>query len=211
MRRVLKINNSTPKSLGVFASSPRYFTSYYPLRNAEDQPDGGHSHTHNGTPCSGHSHNHSHSLSHSHSHAGLADRNTLKMDKPMLMLAFTCKKCDTRSSHVMSKQAYQHGTILVQCPGCKSRHLVADHLKIFSDHRIKLEDIMKAQGENIRTDTTDLVFEDIPESLKKLIGHHAKNAPAEYKKETESSEETPKLSTKADESDSNKAASSGAT
>ena len=65
---------------------------------------------------------------------------------------------------------------------------------------------MKAQGENIRTDTTNLVFEDIPESLKKLIGHHAKNAPAEYKKENESSEETPKLSTKADENDSNKAA-----
>lgn len=201
LRRILKLDNVVPKRLGGLIPSPRYFTSYYPIRNAEDQSDGGHSHTHNGTPCSGHTHNHNHS----HNHAGIADRNTLKMDKPMLMLAFTCKKCDTRSSHVMSKQAYQHGTILVQCPGCKFRHLVSDHLKIFSDHRIKLEDIMKAQGENIRTDTTDLVFEDIPESLKKLIGHHAKNAPAEYKKEIEFSEETPKLSSKADEGDSNKA------
>lgn len=165
----------------------RNFTSSKSLYDADDKTNGGHSHTHNGVQCPGHSH------SHSHSHSDTPGRNTIKIDKPMLMLAFTCKKCDTRSSHVMSKQAYQHGTILVKCPGCQSRHLVADHLKIFSDNRIKLEDIMKAQGEGIKTDTSDLVFEDIPDSLKKLIGHHAKDAPEEYKTKQETSDESPKL------------------
>lgn len=54
----------------------------------------------------------------------------LKVDKPEMMIAFTCKKCDTRSSHVMSKQAYTSGTVLITCPGCKNRHLIADHLKV---------------------------------------------------------------------------------
>ncbi|KAG7869875.1 hypothetical protein KL918_000079 [Ogataea parapolymorpha] len=63
--------------------------------------------------------------------------STVKMEKPMLMLAFTCKKCHERSSHIISKQAYTSGTVLVQY----------------------------------------LAFEDIPEKLRDLIGHHAKDAP----------------------------------
>lgn len=171
--------------------SPRLFSSYRALLHSEDSGSK-HSHTHNGAPCSGHSHS-SHHHGHSHENGAVSGDRPLKMDKPMLMLAFTCKKCDTRSSHVMSKQAYQQGTILVQCPGCKSRHLVADHLKIFSDNRIKLEDIMKAQGEQVRTDTNDLIFEDIPDSLKNLIGHHAKNAPPEYQNKADTQDETLKL------------------
>lgn len=53
-----------------------------------------------------------------------------KVDKPQYQLTFTCKKCDTRSSHALSKQAYHKGTVLIQCPGCKNRHLIADHLKV---------------------------------------------------------------------------------
>lgn len=156
------------------------------LTKAEDETKK-HTHSHNGVPCSGHSHthNHSHMSGQDHSHGPAIKGEPVKMDKPMLMLAFTCKQCDTRSSHVLSKQAYEDGTVLVQCPGCKSRHLIADHLKIFSDNRITLQDIMKAQGELITTDTSDLIFEDIPESLRKLIGHHAKDAPAEFKREEE--------------------------
>lgn len=59
----------------------------------------------------------------------------IKVDNPEMMIAFTCKKCDTRSSHVMSKQAYTSGTVLITCPGCKNRHLIADHLKV-SVHEI---------------------------------------------------------------------------
>lgn len=105
---------------------------------------------------------------------------TLKVDDPQLMIAFTCKKCDTRSSHTFSKQAYTHGTVLIQCPGCKGRHLIADNLKFFEDKNINLEDLLAAQGESVAKDASDLAFKDIPESLRKTIGHHAKDAPEEY-------------------------------
>lgn len=108
---------------------------------------------------------------------------TLKMDQPQLMIAFTCNKCDTRSSHTFSKQAYSKGTVLIQCPGCKNRHLIADNLKIFRDNKVNLEDILKAKGESVATTTDDLAFEDIPESLRSTLGHHAKDAPEEYQKE----------------------------
>jgi protein import protein ZIM17 len=49
---------------------------------------------------------------------------------PSYEMTFTCKPCSTRSSHRMSKQGYHHGTILITCPGCKNRHLIADHLKV---------------------------------------------------------------------------------
>lgn len=102
---------------------------------------------------------------------------SIKVDKPQYMLAFTCKKCNHRSSHTISKQAYHHGTVMVKCPKCNNRHLIADHLKIFNDSHITIEDIMKAKGETVSQSTDDLVFDDIPESLKPLIGHYAKDAP----------------------------------
>lgn len=110
---------------------------------------------------------------------------TLKVDDPQLMIAFTCKKCDTRSSHTFSKQSYQKGTVLIQCPGCKNRHLIADNLKIFQENKFSLEDVLKAKGESVATGTEDLAFNDIPDSLRDTIGHHAKDAPEEYQKKNQ--------------------------
>jgi len=67
---------------------------------------------------------------HSTNNGNPSNTAQLKVDKPEMMIAFTCKKCNTRSSHTMSKQAYTSGTVLITCPGCKSRHLIADHLKV---------------------------------------------------------------------------------
>lgn len=50
--------------------------------------------------------------------------------QPCYDMTFTCKKCLDRSSHRITKQAYHFGTVLVNCPGCKSRHLIADHMKV---------------------------------------------------------------------------------
>ncbi|KAI4736171.1 zf-DNL-domain-containing protein [Aureobasidium sp. EXF-12298] len=74
---------------------------------------------------------------------------------PSYEMTFTCKPCSTRSSHRMSKQGYHHGTILITCPGCKNRHLIADHLKIFSDKSITLEDILAEKGQLLKKGALD--------------------------------------------------------
>lgn len=73
-----------------------------------------------------------------------------KKDVPSYDLTFTCKKCDERSTHRISKQGYHHGTILITCKGCKNRHLISDHLKIFSDTGITIEDILKEKGQLLK-------------------------------------------------------------
>ncbi|KAF7979289.1 hypothetical protein HWV62_42994 [Athelia sp. TMB] len=77
--------------------------------------------------------------------------------EPRLSLTFTCtaSDCTTRSSHTFTKRAYEKGVVLVQCPGCKNRHLIADNLHWFEDSTEKgrlrnIEDIMKARGEKVR-------------------------------------------------------------
>lgn len=73
-----------------------------------------------------------------------------KAEQPSYQLTFTCKACSERSSHHITKQAYHHGTTLITCPGCKNRHLISDHLKIFSDTGVTLEDIVKEKGQLLR-------------------------------------------------------------
>lgn len=73
-----------------------------------------------------------------------------KAQEPAYDMSFTCRKCLHRSSHRITKQAYHFGTTLVTCPGCKNRHLISDHLKIFSDKNITVEDILKEKGQLLR-------------------------------------------------------------
>ena len=53
---------------------------------------------------------------------------------PAYEMTFTCKQCNTRSTHKISKQGYHHGTVLINCPGCKNRHLISDHMKVWLVH-----------------------------------------------------------------------------
>ncbi|KAK7552403.1 DNL zinc finger-domain-containing protein [Phyllosticta citricarpa] len=69
---------------------------------------------------------------------------------PAYNLTFTCRACVTRSAHRITKQGYHEGTVLVTCPGCKNRHLISDHLKIFQDQSLSLEDILKQAAEGGR-------------------------------------------------------------
>jgi len=65
-------------------------------------------------------------------------------------LAFTCNVCQHRSMKRVSKRAYHHGVVIVQCLSCENRHLIADNLKWFGDEKSDIESIMRDKGEEVR-------------------------------------------------------------
>jgi mitochondrial protein import protein ZIM17 len=69
---------------------------------------------------------------------------------PSYELIFTCTPCSTRSRHTISKQGYHHGTVLVTCPECRNRHIIADNLKIFGDKKVNIEDILAERGQSVK-------------------------------------------------------------
>ena len=47
---------------------------------------------------------------------------------PKFQLQYTCKVCDTRNSHSVTRMAYRKGVVIAMCKGCHSKHLIADNL-----------------------------------------------------------------------------------
>jgi hypothetical protein len=80
-----------------------------------------------------------------------------KLEKQRMLIGFTCNKCNTRSYKFMSKKAYQQGVVIIKCDGCKSKHLIADHLGWFDSTKNTgtIEDIMKEKGETVEKLTLD--------------------------------------------------------
>lgn len=70
-------------------------------------------------------------------------------------ITFTCNPCGERSSHRMSKQGYHRGTVLIQCPSCKNRHVMSDHLGVFYDKGTTVEDLLKEKGQALTHGHTD--------------------------------------------------------
>lgn len=51
-------------------------------------------------------------------------------------------------------RAYQHGIVIIACPSCKNRHLIADNLGWFknrdgSEGGRTVEDFVRAQGQQV--------------------------------------------------------------
>ncbi|OLN97061.1 Uncharacterized protein C24H6.02c [Colletotrichum chlorophyti] len=72
---------------------------------------------------------------------------------PHYQLDFTCVPCDTRSRHKVSKQGYHHGSVLITCPSCRNRHIISDHLGIFGDKKVTVEDLMREKGRLVKRGT----------------------------------------------------------
>ncbi|KAL2261368.1 hypothetical protein VTK26DRAFT_4320 [Humicola hyalothermophila] len=80
-----------------------------------------------------------------------APRTPNILQQPHYELTFTCRPCGTRSRHRVSKQGYHHGSVLVACPGCRNRHVISDHLRIFGDKSQTVEDILRERrGELVK-------------------------------------------------------------
>ena len=78
--------------------------------------------------------------------------------KGKLLFGYTCKVCDTRQYRTMSKDAYEKGVVIVKCGGCKSLHLIADHLGWFDSTRKigTIEDILREKGRENEVKTLTL-------------------------------------------------------
>lgn len=55
-------------------------------------------------------------------------------------------RCQKRSEETFSKQSYHSGTVIIRCEGCRNLHLIADHLKIISETKVELEDILQGKA-----------------------------------------------------------------
>lgn len=65
-------------------------------------------------------------------------------------LSFTCVPCGFRSHHNVSKQGYHKGSTLITCPSCRNRHVISDHLNIFGDKKMTVEDLMREKGQLVK-------------------------------------------------------------
>lgn len=90
-------------------------------------------------------------------------RQENKQSAQMVMM-FTCGKCDVRSVKSFSKVAYTRGVVLVECPGCRARHLIADNLGWFGE-KGTVQDFAKANGHVVRTQEVDGTLELTPEQI----------------------------------------------
>ncbi|KAF8826165.1 hypothetical protein HHX47_DHR6000720 [Lentinula edodes] len=82
---------------------------------------------------------------------------------PRMSITFTCTvtDCGTRSTHEFAKRSYERGIVLVECPGCNNRHLIADHLGWFKESTEEgklrtVEDLVRARGEKVRRGHVDM-------------------------------------------------------
>ncbi|XXG95011.1 hypothetical protein Hte_001271 [Hypoxylon texense] len=73
-----------------------------------------------------------------------------KLLEPHYELTFTCVPCSGRSTHTISKQGYHKGSVLITCPSCRNRHIISDHLNIFGNRKITVEDLMREKGQLVK-------------------------------------------------------------
>lgn len=79
-----------------------------------------------------------------------------------MVIAFTCRKCETRSVRGLTRNAYEKGVVIIRCGGCDSLHLIADNLGYFKDGLggggKNVEDFLRDQGEHAARYSATLEF-----------------------------------------------------
>ncbi len=100
--------------------------------------------------------------------------------KKQLLMMYTCGKCEVRSAKAFSKVAYTEGVVIVECPNCSARHLIADNLGWFGT-KGTIEEFAKERGETILTKLEDNTLELEPLTVKDLVGSKAHEAAMKIK------------------------------
>jgi DNL zinc finger len=77
----------------------------------------------------------------------------INFERKELVMLFTCaasidgtEQCGTRAVKAFSKQAYETGVVIAECPACHNKHLIADHLGWFEGERGTVETFAKERG-----------------------------------------------------------------
>jgi protein import protein ZIM17 len=73
---------------------------------------------------------------------------------------FTCNVCQTRTVKRFTKHAYTKGVVMVQCPGCGNKHLLADNLGWFNDEFKNIEEMLVAKGEEVKRLKGDIFLDE---------------------------------------------------
>ncbi|XP_022671293.1 DNL-type zinc finger protein-like [Varroa jacobsoni] len=85
-----------------------------------------------------------------------------KLPDRRLYLRVKCGPCGNSIEKWLSKQAYDHGVIIVTCDHCKNRHLIADNLRWFPDvDRARLPKLQAARLEASTSVESDKAAVDI--------------------------------------------------
>ncbi|KAL5698868.1 hypothetical protein ACHQM5_029849 [Ranunculus cassubicifolius] len=64
----------------------------------------------------------------------------LQLPRRSLLVAFTCNSCSVRTERLISRFAYEKGTIFVQCAGCLKHHKLVDNLQVVVEYNFLEED-----------------------------------------------------------------------
>jgi hypothetical protein len=67
-----------------------------------------------------------------------------------MVVMYTCRVCETRSARRVSRAAYERGSVLLRCPGCRGLHVLADHLGYFDDAAVDAAALLERRGERVR-------------------------------------------------------------
>ncbi|KAK4376514.1 hypothetical protein RND71_002810 [Anisodus tanguticus] len=63
----------------------------------------------------------------------------LKLPRRSLLATFTCNACGVRSQRLISRLAYERGTVFIQCSGCSQYHRLVDNLGLVVEYNFKDE------------------------------------------------------------------------
>lgn len=58
---------------------------------------------------------------------GIIISNHTSLVSSKFQLQYTCKICETRNKHSVTRMAYRSGVVIAVCKGCSSKHLIADN------------------------------------------------------------------------------------
>ncbi|KAM7484499.1 hypothetical protein LguiA_000508 [Lonicera macranthoides] len=63
----------------------------------------------------------------------------IKLPRRSLLVHFTCNACGERSQKLISRLAYERGTVFVQCSGCLQHHKLVDNLGLVVEYDFREE------------------------------------------------------------------------